>query len=226
MNGTPRIAVALVVGLLTGAALRAAGLDRGPALDLVDAIGGVWLDLLRMTVVPLVGSLLVVATAQVADAASAGRLTGRAIALFAVLLTLAALYSLVATRAALALWPIDPAAAEALRTAGGQAPAAEAPTVAGWLRSLVPANPVAAAAGDQILPVVVFSLSFGFGATRIGDELRVPLLTAVRAAAEALIQVVHGVLWAAPVGVLALAVGVGSRAGAAGASVLVQYLAI
>src|SRR5689334_18528046 len=128
MNGTPRVALALVVGLVAGAALRAAGLDHGPALDLVDAVGGVWLDLLRMTVVPLVGSLLVVATAQVADAATAGRLAGRSIALFAVLLLLAALYSLVATQAALALWPIDPAAAAALRTAGGQVPAAEAPT--------------------------------------------------------------------------------------------------
>lgn len=223
-----RVGAALIGGLAVGALIRASGAALGPLLDAIDAVGGVWLDLLRMTVVPLVASLLVVAVGQVSDAAATGRLAGRALGLFAGLLIGAVLYGIGATTLALALWPVDPAAADALRAGVDPSamPAAVAPQFAVWLRSLVPANAIAAAANDQILPVVVFSLVFGFGATRIAPELRSPLLLVLEAVSETLITVVRGVLWAAPIGVFALALGVGARAGIGVAAVLLQYVVI
>lgn len=223
-----RVAAALVLGLLTGAAIRASGRDLGALVEGIDAVGGVWLDLLRMTVVPLVASLLVLAVGQVSDVAATGRLAGRTLGLFAVLLLCAAIYGVAATELALAVWPVDPEAAAALRAGADPtgAPVAEVPRFAVWLRSLVPANAIAAAANDQILPVVVFSLAFGFGATRIASELRASLLVGLTAVSEALIAVVRGVLWAAPIGVFALALGVGARAGIGVAAVLLQYVVI
>lgn len=223
-----RVAAALAVGLGAGVAARASGLGLAGAIDLADAIGGVWLDLLRMTVVPLIASLLVVAVGQVSDAAATGRLAFRALALFAALLAGAAVYGIAATGLALAVWPVDPASVAALRAGvdPAAAPIAEAPALAPWLRSLVPTNPIAAAAGDEILPVVVFSALFGFGATRIPAELRGALLPVVDAVARALVAVVRGVLWAAPLGVFALGVGVGARAGIGVAAALLQYVAI
>jgi Na+/H+-dicarboxylate symporter len=179
-----------------------------------------------MTVIPLVASLLVVAVGQVSDVAATGRLAARALGWFAVLLVGAAVWGVVGTEALLALWPVDPASADALRAGvdPAAAPVAEAPSVARWLRSLVPSNPIAAAAEDQVLPVVVFALAFGLGAVRVPD--REPLLRVLRAASEALIAIVRGVLWAAPVGVFALGVGVGARAGIGVAAVLLQYVVL
>jgi Na+/H+-dicarboxylate symporter len=97
--------------------------------------------------------------------------------------------------------------------------------MAAWLESLVPANVVEAAANDAILPLVLFALLFGFAATRLPAEQRAALTTFFTATTEAMIVVVHWVLLAAPVGVFALALGVGLHAGIGAAGVLVHYVA-
>jgi proton glutamate symport protein len=64
---------------------------------------------------------------------------------------------------------------------------------------------------------VVFAIAFGFAATRLETRLRQPLAAFFEATAEAMVVIVHWVLLAAPVGVFALALGVGlRRAGRAG----------
>lgn len=224
-----RVLLALALGLLAGAALQAWG---GPPLkavaEVVEALGGLWLNALRMTIVPLVFALLVLGVAQVSDAAATGRLAAVALGIFAVLLVAVSIYAIVATQGLLALWPVDPAAATALK-AGAQAPeaaAARATGVGDFLRSLAPANPLKAAVEDAILPLVVFGAFFGFAATRLPDELKVPLLTLMRAISETMLVIVRWVLWAAPVGVFALSLSVGLRTGLGGAGALVQYVVI
>jgi hypothetical protein len=69
----------------------------------VEALGGLWLNALRMTVVPLVFSLLVVVIASVADAAATGKLAIRAILLFSLLILAAAVYGLLAASGLLAV---------------------------------------------------------------------------------------------------------------------------
>lgn len=77
-----------------------------------------------------------------------------------------------------------------------------------------------------MVPLVVFALFLGFAATRLEESLRTSLITFFRAVAEAMIVVVHWVLLAAPLGVFALALGVGLRAGLGAAGVLTQYVVI
>lgn len=224
-----RVLLALALGLLAGAAVGAYG---GPGLrgvaEGVEAIGGLWLNLLRMTIVPLVFSLLVLGVASVTDAASTGRLAARALVLFSVLLVVAAVYSTLATQGILNLWPVDPAGAAALRAGAGPVDSATmaAPSFADWIKSLAPANPIKAAAEDAILPLVVFGLFMGFAVTKLPDSLRTPLNILFQGVADAMIVIVRWVLWAAPVGVFALSLGVGLRAGLGAAGVLVQYVIV
>jgi Na+/H+-dicarboxylate symporter len=88
----------------------------------------------------------------------------------------------------------------------------------------VPSNIVQAAADDAILALVVFATLFGFAATKLPSTQRNALTGFFTAMAEAMIVVVHWVLLAAPVGVFALALGVGLHAGFGAAGVLVQYV--
>ena len=83
-----------------------------------------------------------------------------------------------------------------------------------------------AAAEDAILGLVVFAVFFGFAATRLPDRLRLPLVTFFEAVAETMIVIVRWVLMAAPVGVFALALGVGLTAGVGAAGTLAHYVAI
>lgn len=222
-----RVLLALVLGLGGGAVLAASGDARlTAAVGPIEAIGGLWLNALRMTVVPLVFSLLVTGIASVTNAASTGRLAARAIGLFSVLLVAAAVYSTLATQGLLALWPVSADGAAALRAGAGAgaAVAAESAGFAAWITSLAPSNPIKAAAEDAILPLVVFGVFVGFAATRLPERLRLPLVTLFEAVAETMIIIVRWVLWAAPVGVFALSLGVGLRAGLGAAGVLLQYV--
>jgi Na+/H+-dicarboxylate symporter len=221
------VLAALAAGLLAGAWLQAGGggvlRDAAPA---VEAVGGVWLNALRMTVGPLVFALLVSGIASVTDAMSTGRLAARSVAVFIVLLLAAGVLAVLGATALLELWPVDRAAADAfVAGASGGAPAALATgSIADWLRSLVPSNVVAAAADDAILALVMFAVLFGFAATRLPSAQRAALTGFFTAMAEAMIVVVHWVLLAAPAGVFALALGVGRNAGLGAAGVLVHYV--
>ncbi|MDP1618146.1 dicarboxylate/amino acid:cation symporter [Phenylobacterium sp.] len=220
------VLAALVSGLLAGAAIHAV---ETPVLvasaETVQSVGVLWLNALRMTIVPLVFSLLVTGVASAADAAATGRLAGRAFMIFAAVLLVAALYGAGAISGLLALWPVDPASGAALTGAvqGDSVPAATT-GFREWLPTLAPANPIRAAADDAILQIVVFGLVFGFAATRLRPDLRMPLIGFFQAVAETMIVIVRWVLVAAPIGVFALALGIGLRTGLDAAGALTQYV--
>jgi proton glutamate symport protein len=223
-----RVLLALALGLAIGAVAAAyGGSDVRRVIETLEAVGGLWLNALRMTVVPLIFAVLVTGIAQVSDAAATGRLAGRAVGWFAALLLIACAITLTVTNGLLALWPVSAEGAAALQ-AGAQAPSAAAatPDFAAWLRGLAPSNPVKAAAEDAILPLVVFAVFTGFALTRLPPEKGRTLLQAFDALGDAMIMIVRWVLWAAPVGVFALGLGVGLRAGAGAVGTLGQYVLI
>ena len=224
-----QVLLALMLGLGVGAAATAYG---GPALKsgiaAVEAIGALWLNALRMTVVPLIFAVLVSGIAQVSDAAATGRLAFRALAWFAGLLMVSALIALAVSGGLLAAWPVNPAGAAALRSGLEGAPpiAVAGPDFATWLKGLAPANPIKAAAEDAILPLVVFAVFTGLALTRLPEGRGRGLLDVIQALGEAMIVIVRWVLMAAPIGVFALGLGVGSRAGIGAAGVLGQYILV
>lgn len=228
-----RVVVGLVAGLVVGALAQGAGspLALG-AVGVVEQLGQVWLNALRITVIPLVFGLLVTGIVSIADAAATGRLAVRALVVFGVMLSGAVIYGVLAGLGLLTLWPIDPEAGRALlagipaEAAAEVGAAAQTDGLQAFLSSLAPANLIQAAADDGVLAVVVFAIVFGFAATRLRADLRRSLSTFFEAVAEAMVVIVHWVLLAAPIGVFALALGVGLRAGLGVAGTLGHYIAI
>ncbi len=222
------VLVALIAGLAAGALVRGYAPQLTGAAEVIEAFGGLWLNTLRMTVVPLVVSLLITGIGSVADAAKTGGLVGRSVVLFTGLIFFAALYGIAATQGLLALWPVDRAAAEALvgSVGAGAVEIREPPTFVSWLRGLAPANPVAAAAEDNILQLVVFSIFFGFAATQLPPHQRGRVVEFFRAVSEAMVVIVRWILLAGPLGVLGLSIGVGLRAGLGAAGTLAHYVAV
>lgn len=228
MSLTVRILLALVVGLAVGAALTAfAPQAVEPVVDVAKVVGGLWLDALRMTIVPLIFSLLVTGIASAAGTAAAGGLAARTLGLFAILLLAAALFSALAVPAILGVFPIPVEAAKALRVGLGEHPAMPGlPPVGDWLRSFVPVNPVGAAAEGAIVPLVVFALVFGLALTRVEAKTRDSLLGVLQAVVDTMLVIVRWVLWLAPAGVLALSLQVGVTAGVGAAGALAHYVLV
>ncbi|MDP3403639.1 MAG: cation:dicarboxylase symporter family transporter [Brevundimonas sp.] len=227
------VLLALAGGLAAGAAAQAYGIPGGTGtIALIDALGQLWLNALRMTIIPLVFSLLVTGIASIADAAATGRVALKAMGVFAVLLVGATVYAFAASLGLHEIWPISPdGAATLLAGAPPGAAAAVAENVGGggfsaFLSSLAPSNPIRAAADDAILAIVIFAIVFGFATTRLEARLRQPVALFFEGVAQTMIVIVHWVLAVAPLGVFALALGVGLRAGVGAAGVLGHYIAL
>lgn len=230
MSQPVRILLALLAGLSLGIAAAAAAPPAfgSATVSLAGPIGGLWLDALRMTIVPLVVALLVTGIAATAQAARAGRLAGRALLLFLAILWGSSVLTALLFPLLLEFWPIPSMSGEALRSALGAAPvpAGEVPGLVEFLRSVVPANPIAAAADDAILPLIFFTTVFGFAVTRLQAEPRERLTSFFSALADVMLIVVGWVLWIAPVGIFALAFVLGATAGAGAVGALVHYVVL
>jgi Na+/H+-dicarboxylate symporter len=228
VSPTVRILLGLAAGAVSGLLL--AHLDPAAAAQaaaIAQPIGRLWLNALQMTVVPLVLALVIVGVSAANDAAASGRTARRAIIVFALLLGIGALFAAVVAPLLLALLPRDPAMIDTLRTALQPGAAATTPPALGdWLASVIPSNAIAAAAQSAMLPLVVFALFFGFGLTRIEPARRARLVELFQALADTMIVIVRWVLWAAPVGVFALVLGVCARTGSALVAALGWYIGL
>ena len=201
------ILLGLFGGLLTGMLIELSGsplLQR--ASDVVEPIGTLWVNAIRMTVIPLLISLVITAVASSVDASNATRLGGRSLALFVAMVTLSMVFALLTAPFALRPLQVDETAAEALRaSAAATTIPAQSLSFRDWLVSVIPLNPIQAAAEGAVLPVLVFSLLFGLAASRIASEARESLVRFFLAARDTLFVLIRWILVVAPVGVFALA---------------------
>ena len=227
LAGGPAAILALTAGFVVGATASARAPALAPHLLAVsDPVGTLWVNAIRMTVIPLVVALLITGIASMRDLRAVGRLGGHALALFIALLAgIAAMTALVAPILYRGL-SIDPASASALRdrVAGSAGAVPPLPGFAAWLTSLVPVNPVAAAVDGAMLPVIVFTVAFALAVTRLPDDTREALLGVFRATGDAMLVLVRAVLWFSPLGIFALAVTLGGRVGVSGAGAIGFYL--
>jgi Na+/H+-dicarboxylate symporter len=229
MNQAARILTALAVGLVAGIiAFRWGGGFTGTAVSIAEPIGGLWLDALRMTIIPLIVSLLITGIAAGSEAARSSKLAGRAILLFFAVIWSSAIIGAFLTPMLLGMFPMPGESAAALRSAltGAGDKVGEIPTIGQFVRSIIPTNPIAAAAQDQILPLMLFTAIFGFALTRLPDGPRAHLTGFFRAVADTMLVIVNWVLWLAPIGVFALAFVVGATAGAGAIGALLHYILI
>lgn len=232
MTLTTRVLVGLVAGLTLGILLSLpAGASLGWVVAVVEPVGALWVNAIRMTVIPLVLSLLIVGVAST-DARTIGRIGGRALLLFVAVLALIAAMSTLLAPALFGMLPIDPAVSAGLRASAAQGAAAAAegagkiPGIAEWVVGLVPSNPFKALAEGAMLPLIVFALAFGVALTRVAAPLRERVVETFRGVGDAMLVLVQWVLLLAPVGVFALAVPLATRMGLAAAGALAYYIAV
>lgn len=226
MNLTLRIFLALLAGLVVGALLPA---DIGkPLLPATDAIGNLWLQALQMTIIPLIAGLLFTGIAQSVGQAGGGKVAGRALLAFLALLIFSALWSMIFVPLLLDWWPAPPAAAAAIvANSAGAAPVSDIKIDLGkWLLSLVPANIFDSLAKGDMLPVVTFIAVFALAATRLDDDRRRSLVALFDAVKDAMLVLVGWIFVIAPLGVFALAVSVGIKAGLGAFGLLGHYIVV
>ncbi len=214
------ILAALVAGLLLGASVG----NALPILtDSADVIGTIWLNALRMTVIPLVVALLITGIVRTADAASAGKTATRSAITMIGLLWATTIMAALVTPLLLDIWP----APEGGKAFLGAAIAAEAPPpFKDFLKAMVPTNAFNAAANDALLPLIIFTIAFAFATTRLDAVKKEAIASFFEAIAEAMVVVIGWVLFLAPLGVFALGISLGITAGITSFANLAHYVVI
>ncbi len=226
-----RVVIGLIAGLVIGSAIGAS--DSSIALrvvSFVEPLGQLWLNAVRMTVLPLVVSLLFVGIAEPGADSGLGRIGAKTLAAYLGLLLFAAAVGLLVGPPLIADMKLGVDAADALRASAASTAGetttrvAQLPGFGAWVTSLVPANAMKSAADGAMLPLIVFILLFALAARRIDATLRQSLVDVFGAIAGAMRAIVDWVIAAAPVGVFALVLAMASRVGIALAGAMVYYV--
>ena len=219
---------ALLIGLALGAMSGAmAEGPRGDVLATASFVGTLWLNALKMTVIPLVVALLVVGIAKSAEAAMGGRIAGRSVLWIVIICTASAVLGALGTLVLTRIFPLAHSTAASLQAALAgveQKASTPLPGIADFFKGVIPPNVFAAATNGDVLPLVVFAVLFALALGKISETGRKSVVTLFEAVGDALLVIIAWVLWIAPLGVFALAFTVGSAAGGSAFAGLGHYV--
>jgi Na+/H+-dicarboxylate symporter len=233
MKESTRVLAALAGAIAGGALIAASG--SKPLLGAADAlapVGTLWVNAIRMTVIPLVVSLLITGVASATDVGAIGRIGGRTLIVFGLLLAATAAIVSPLASSLFALLPLPSIAVAKPALPAGAAEAASQLSAGGtnasfsaWLVSLIPSNPVAAAANGAMVPLILFTLILAIAIARSPDSTRTPLVGLARALGDAMLRVVRWVVLVAPIGVFALVLPLAAHLGGSVAGAIGVYIA-
>ena len=188
-----QILVGLVLGVVVGMLYKPGALALAP-------VGALFLNAIKMLIVPLVFISLVAGITAMSDSAKLGRISVKTIAIY--LITTAFAVSI-----GLAFGTLFSPGEGMHMVASGSAEAKQAPSLVQILVGLVPTNPVTAFAEGNILQIIVFAIALGVSMNLIGDKAA-PAVRLFDSLAEVFYKLTDLVMRLAPIGVFALIAGV------------------
>jgi len=227
------VLAALVAGFVLGSIAAASG-SPGVlrVVAIIEPLGTLWVNAIRMTVVPLVVAVLITGVVTGLGSQSLGRLGARALVTFAVLLVLGGLIALAIAPPLLARLPLTPDVAARLQASATSAASStttavqQLPSLTQRIVETIPANPIRAAADGAMLPLVIFTLVLALAIARLAPPLRDSIVGFFSGVSDAMLVIVGWVLAAAPVGVFALSLSVAARTGIQAAGALLFYIVV
>ena len=192
------ILVAMIAGIV-------AGIVMGEKASIFAPLGTLFIQLIKMLVVPLVGISIISGAASLGSSRSAGRIGIVSIG-YIMLTTIIAVVTAIA--AALIFKPGVGLGADGIASILTHA-SAEQSTASGlsfWdtIIGMIPDNPIRAFAQGNILQIIIFGLLLGFGIASIEEHKRNKVVTGLNYLLEALIWCIGKVMLVAPIGVFGL----------------------
>ena len=193
------IALGLILGLAVG--LGAAATDSAilQAIARESApLGKVFINAIRMVVIPLVVAVIFASVARLGDPKELGKIGGKTLAFYWITLIPAILIGMGVMTIGLHFAP------EMNMPAVQETTVPELQSITDFLVSLVPSNPFAAASSGALLPLIVFTALFAAAAGTLAAERRDRMIQAADDVSAAMIKLVWWVLYTAPIGIFGL----------------------
>lgn len=179
-----------------------------PIIPVAEPMQELFLRLLRMAILPLVITSIVSAVIQVGSSKGLGKISLRTITYYLTTSVLAILTGQVLVNV---FKPGKGAKIGLLETPEGIGVVDQG--FGDLLLNIIPENPFEAMANGDVLPVIFFSLLFGFFVTQLKIDQRNLLGNVFQAAFEAMMKLTSFVIWTAPIGVFGIIAGIVARTG-------------
>ena len=197
-----QILIGLVLGIIVGAVFY----QNENVSTYLQPLGTIFLNLIKMIVVPIIVSTLIVGVAGTGDMKQLGRLGGKTLIYFEIITTIAIVIGILAANifqpgAGIDMNELQQTdistyvdTAHAVEEDGGPFDI---------IIGIVPTNVVQAMASGNMLAIIFFSVIFGLGVAAIGERGK-PVLALAQGVADAMFWVTNLVMKFAPIGVFGL----------------------
>ncbi len=192
------ILVAMIVGVAVGAVM-------GDGASMFAPLGSLFIQLIKMLVVPLVAISIISGAATLGGSKSAGKIGAVSIGYIMLTTVISIVLAIVA---GVIFRPGSGLSAESISTiAAVSSPSDGAvPTLSFWdtVIGMIPANPVKALVDGNILQIIIFGLILGFGISTLAENKRMKVIDGMNYLLEALVWCIGKVMYVAPLGVFGL----------------------
>lgn len=201
------IGLAIIAGIATG---EEAGIGSFTFYDLYVFLGTLFLNALKMLIVPLILSSIICGIANMGNLGGLGRLGGKTITYYLSTSLVAILIGLVLVNIVepgiIAGEPVRDRVGltEDITEVASKLEGKGAADITGIFLRMVPTNIVAAAANGQMLGLIFFGLLFGYFMTQIIEQRKTVLLTFWNAVLDVMMKMTDWVMKFAPIGVFGL----------------------
>ncbi|WP_343597236.1 glutamate/aspartate:proton symporter GltP [Acinetobacter sp.] len=204
-----QILIALVLGIIVGTILHnQPDYQEYVVGNILKPAGQIFINLIKMIVVPIVISTLILGIAGVGDSKKLGILGVKTILYFEIVTTIAIVVGILAANIFHPGSGIDMSLLHKVDISSYEHTTEEVKASShGFMQtilSLIPSNIFSAMASGSMLPIIFFSVIFGTGLAALPAETKQPLLNVLKAVSETMFKVTHMIMLYAPIGVFAL----------------------
>jgi Na+/H+-dicarboxylate symporter len=191
--------VAILIGMILGVIAVAL---FGEAILPVKFLGNIFLNALKMVVIPLLFCSMIVGITKLGDVRKLGKTGGKTLSYFLATSSISVAIGLILVNI------IQPGVGFGIFSSNVPeiVQNRESYSFLSWLSDQIPYNIMGAAAETKGLPIGVFALFFGGVLTTIGSKGR-PVIAFFEGLNEAIMKIVHIIMWFAPIGIFGLVAG-------------------
>lgn len=196
---TRKIIIALILGLLVGFALNLFAPGLFSILDsyVLYPLGKLFLNLIKMLVVPLVFITITLGVAGLGDPKKLGRIGLKTIVFFLATTTVAIIIALSVA------YVIKPGLTGSFDTQNAQFEAKDAPPVVDTLLNIIPTNPIESMTSGNMLQIIAFAVFIGFALAVLGEKTS-GIHKLVQQGNDIMMYLVNVIMKLAPYGAFAL----------------------
>jgi proton glutamate symport protein len=198
-----QILIGLILGIIVGAIFYG-----NPAVETyLQPIGTMFINMIKMIVVPIIISTLILGVAGTGDIKKLGKLGGKILLYFEIVTTIAIIVGILSANifkpgegldmSTLSKGNID----QYVQTT--KEVQSESHGILDIVVNIVPSNVIQSMAEGDMLPIIFFSVLFGLGIAAIGEKGK-PVLAFFEGVADAMFRVTNMIMKFAPFGVFAL----------------------